>query len=83
MEKALDDLKLVLARIPEGYITYTTTVPVKSLKIAIQALEKQVPMKPIDRPESWRCPNCNNKISHDQQLMHCRSCGQLVTWRFD
>lgn len=47
---------------------------------AILALEKQMPKAPIDDPKAWLCPNCKNEIFHDQQMMHCMQCGQLVDW---
>lgn len=50
-------------------------------KIIVEALEKQISKKPIDTLEAWLCPNCRTHIRHEQQLMHCRQCGQLITWR--
>ena len=61
----------------------------KSLDIAISALEKQIPKKPILNTISpsgvkwWRCPNCNKIIvgciiSSPQEC--CDDCGQALDW---
>jgi len=53
----------------------------RNFDLAIETLEKQIPKKPLDTDEGWLCPNCKRHIQHEQQLMHCRQCGQLVVWR--
>lgn len=55
----------------------------KSLVIAINAIEKQVPKKPKtdDRYIMYICPCCNDfiKVSHN----YCTNCGQKLDWESD
>ena len=50
------------------------------LRMAIQALEKQIPKKPKtdDRYVMYICPWCNDfvKVSHN----YCQNCGQKLNW---
>ena len=52
----------------------------EALKVAIQALEKQIPKKPKtdDRYVMYICPCCNDfiKVSHN----YCPNCGQRLNW---
>ena len=56
-------------------------------KLAIEALEKQIPKKPIHYNDSVphdRCPNCHNavKVFCDAHNYHyCLYCGQAIDWR--
>lgn len=45
---------------------------------AIEALEKQIPKKPIDRCMFSECPNCGNVEIQD--MAHCPDCGQALDW---
>ena len=62
-------------------------------KLAIQALEKQVPKKPdCIEDKMWCCPVCDNHLLHKwikyptklmpkaEGLPHCMSCGQKIDW---
>ena len=70
-------IKAIKANYPDSRYTELR----KGLDLAIAALEKQLAKKTIDTEKGWSCPNCKNHIFHEQQLMHCRQCGQLVSWR--
>ena len=52
----------------------------EAVDIAIKALEKQIPKKPItdDRYIMYICPRCNDfiKVSHN----YCPNCGQELDW---
>ena len=59
----------------------------KSLDIAIEALEKQVPKKVIfdDDEEVLLCPNCNIDLmgsltDQDHDPYYCFECGQALKW---
>lgn len=68
----------------------------KSLDIAISALEKQIPKKPIqanyivkvngvdtllDENESTKCPSCTYKdIEVKHGQKYCHICGQALDW---
>ena len=63
-------------QIPEYY---------EAIELAIEALEKQIPKKPVNYnsiPHS-RCPICNNsvKVYEDAHEYHyCLYCGQCLDW---
>lgn len=58
-------------------------------KLAIQALEKQIPMKPLEIKERHNfsgdviykdgyCPDCKNEITSSYRF--CTLCGQKLDW---
>lgn len=53
----------------------------KTNEMAIQALEKQIPMKPdfTEDKEFALCPCCNGKSLLDKQK-YCDNCGQKLDW---
>lgn len=53
----------------------------EALSLAIQALEKQIPMKPdfTEDKEFALCPCCNGKGLLDKQK-YCDNCGQMIDW---
>ena len=67
---------------------------IKSIEIAIQALEKQIPKKPrktdsyrgvLKRVYAYVCPTCGNVclekyINERQNTMFCWNCGQKLDW---
>lgn len=59
----------------------------EALKMAISALEKQIPKKPIEDgyyDEPAECPNCGenviNMADNDYHFQHCHYCGQALDW---
>ena len=56
----------------------------EALGLAIQALEKQIPKKPII--ETYRyttlfiCPYCERKQGIKYKQYHCIECGQKLDW---
>lgn len=50
----------------------------ESIDIAIKALEKQIPKKPIDRCMYKECPTCGNV--EIEFCKHCPDCGQQLDW---
>ena len=62
---------------------------IEAIQIAIQALEKQIPKKPMmaydDKVDSnWcSCPICANGIGweiHARKIKFCWECGQKLDW---
>ena len=55
---------------------------IEFVRIAINALEKQIPKKPKtdDRYVMYICPCCNDfiKVSHNC----CQNCGQAIDWSY-
>ena len=49
----------------------------EALILAIQALEKQIPKKPIIDAHRILCPECNLLVAHNKSIeQHCWTCGQ-------
>ena len=59
-------------------------------KIAVEAMEKQIPRKPIVPVDTWLCPSCGEPAEYQQKLgdnvlyhgQHdfCPRCGQAIDW---
>ena len=88
--------KLLMAeidRLPSHYdseieeVVYSNTAEVNELlelnKIVSEALEKQIPKKPIDNGEQewFECPTCGKVVVtyYDGKRHHCE-CGQSLKW---
>ena len=79
-KEAIEQLRERLAitdyrqQIPEYY---------EAIELAVEALEKQVPKKPIDniKREWFECPTCGRFIVtyHAGERHHCK-CGQTLNW---
>ena len=59
----------------------------ESLDVAIQALEKQIPKKPImcDKQDiryvhKYQCPNCKGTFTGTGFSKYCYHCGQKLDW---
>lgn len=59
----------------------------QATEIAIETLEKQIPMKPqIDKQALGRnfivyeCPICKHQLDSKTQQNYCYNCGQALNW---
>ena len=58
------------------------------MRLAIEALEKQIPKKPIPQDEDClECPNCDSFIGYASEckdehyrVEYCPNCGQALKW---
>lgn len=51
-----------------------------AMKLAVEALEKQIPRKlPVDN-ELYHCPGCGEKDAIMQGDNYCFNCGQALDW---
>lgn len=59
---------------------------VEALEMAIEALEKQIPKKPVGKYTSYKCPVCGRRVrsgkgSSSRGIDHyCQKCGQAIDW---
>lgn len=62
----------------------------EAVKAAIEALERQIPKKPMNVMRNhyenlaWDkgdCPCCGSKNTSDLAINYCRSCGQALDWQ--
>lgn len=60
------------------------------IDIAIEAIEKQIPKKPIDDSYPWvTCPTCSGSVFtehirehiQNEETTYCEHCGQAIDWR--
>lgn len=56
---------------------------VEAVTMAIEALEKQIAMKPTEMKEyedciDWLCPKCGRFHRNDFILQYCSNCGQKI-----
>lgn len=65
-------------------ILSTQTEFCKSADLAIQALEKQIPLKPKFYARNYHCANCANLIGNNefkwQRFLYCSKCGYKQDW---
>jgi len=65
------------------FLGYEDTPVIKSaveaITMAIEALEKQIPKKPEQTVERFKCPNCGGWAGFST-YRHCMSCGQKIDW---
>lgn len=66
-------------------------IPLKNVQTTINALKKQVPMKPTFTGDgyadgnivydTWTCPNCGTdyEVEYDD-YKYCPECGQKIDW---
>ena len=62
----------------------------EALKLAISALEKQIPKKPKVPIDTWVCPDCGRDVEYQVMLgenilfggqyNYCPNCGQKIDW---
>ena len=74
------------------YAQGTTGEHIKSIEIAIQSLEKQIPKKPTYEGDGyapdgtfvfdeWLCPCCGKRYEVDyDDYDYCPNCGQKIDW---
>ena len=84
-EEAVSNLKMILEEVTETdeAVCYVTSDDAEALILAIKALEKQVPKKPVDNIEQewFECPTCRRVVVlyHNGKRHHCE-CGQSLKW---
>lgn len=57
----------------------------QALNMAVEALEKQIPRKPLNREDKSEisygdCPCCSNMIDNWDDIRYCGECGQAIDW---
>lgn len=77
ISKALENLKD-----NRQYIVNDTMTDLSSIDLAIQSLEKQIPMKPVRSSYNVAfCPVCNGSLwQNKDESNYCFRCGQKIEW---
>lgn len=90
-QKAIDNLKFMKSELKGVHVGI---VKKKTIDMAIEALEKQIPKKVINitrvkfdgsiRPvfETGKCPSCGEYVNNDDNMYSCdrKSCNQMLDW---
>ena len=84
-QEAINDLKVILSEITEceESICYITDVDAEPLRLAIKALERQIPKKPVYGAANIKCPNCGATLLYyfySFKIDYCDECGQRLDW---
>ena len=84
-KEAIINLKVILSEITEceESICYVTDIDAEPLRLAIKALEKQIPKKPVYGAANIKCPNCGATLLyyfHSFKIDYCNECGQRLDW---
>lgn len=80
-EEAITILKIAKTEVEWDYpLDYAIAIDT-----AIEALEKQIPKKPITTKDGYKgsygiCPNCKNIIDEWNDYCFCNECGQAIDW---
>ena len=84
LEEAIKALKYINLKRVHPFYSWEEMAEVRN--IAISALEKQIPKKPISLGEDidrdvGQCPNCKEIIDTYEDYKYCSDCGQAIDWR--
>lgn len=84
-QEAINDLKVILSEITEceESICYITDIDAEPLRLAIKALEKRIPKKPVYGAANIKCPNCGATLLYyfySFKIDYCDECGQRLDW---
>lgn len=79
-EEVIENLKYLIS----DDCTDTQHDFVEEIKIAIDALEKQIPKKPRETRCALMCASCGHKITEKGckklNRNYCKKCGQKIDW---
>ncbi len=53
----------------------------KVVGLACQALDRQIPKKPVANTVIYHCPNCYDVVLDIFKQPYCSKCGQSLDWR--
>lgn len=78
IERAIEDLD-TLVEIARNQMTIGAWLGITESALVIrEALEKQIPMKPIKAEYDYNCPICGYEYLINQN--YCQYCGQKLDW---
>ena len=75
------DARKAIDRI-HAFMLYGGETTLKARDLAIMALEKQVPKKPLEETKFYgngKCPTCG-AVFMDKSTKYCGNCGQALDW---
>lgn len=86
LEFAKQECNAYKRKVEDGYVFYQKIV--EYYEIVINALEKQIPKKPIAREHNelrgeilFHCPTCDDDFNcNEYEERYCPECGQALNW---
>lgn len=73
LEEAIGIVKCAIGEVEWNYpLDYA-----EAFEVAIEALEKQIPKKPVEVRNEIVCPTCKTLVGSSP---YCRYCGQALDW---
>ena len=78
IEEVIDNLNYLIS----GDCTDTQMDYVKEIEFAIEALERQIPKKPVKNKywDAYNCPCCDTLFCKTDWITYCFHCGQKFDW---
>ena len=81
-KEAIENLKILKISEDDSSVG---KLKIQTYNIAIEALEKQIPRKPLNREDKSEisygdCPCCSNMIDNWDNIRYCGECGQAIDW---
>ena len=81
-KEAIENLKILKISEDDSSVG---KLKIQTYNIAIEALEKQIPRKPLNREDKSEisygdCPCCSNMIDNWDDIRYCGECGQAIDW---
>lgn len=81
-KEAIENLKILKISEDDSSVG---KLKIQTYNIAIEALEKQIPKKPLNREDKSEisygyCPCCSNLIDNWNDIRYCGECGQAMDW---
>ena len=81
ISNAIRNVELVFMNFPD----IASEETIESFEIAVEAMEKQDPMKPMRKGKNRYCPNCDQWLLWDDAIPnegdnYCGICGQKLDW---
>ena len=78
-QEAIEELQLMIALIKQNGKDWLDERDIPILSMAVTALEKQIPKKPIE-PDAlfYKCPICKNCVRDYNR--YCTVCGNKLDW---
>ena len=74
ISNAIRNVELVFMNFPD----IASDETIESFEIAVEAMEKQNPMRPLSSDGEYDCPMCELTVAENDE--YCWHCGQKLDW---
>lgn len=86
-ETAFQTLSIIQKRLKDR-----TELEDRAFKVALECIQKQIPLRPVAKKAWYRCPVCNRQLRYTDPTKRyykikpydwCLNCGQRFDWSFE